>query len=45
MVRLCAFADEASPWIEGQIAALKRNGISLLEIRGVDEKNISESTK
>lgn len=42
MVRLCAFADEASPWIEGQIEALKRNGISLLEIRGVDEKNISE---
>ena len=39
--RLCAFADEASPELSGQIAAMKRNGISLLEIRGVDGENIS----
>lgn len=41
-VSLCAFADEASPSLNGQIAALKRNGLSLLEIRGVDGKNISK---
>lgn len=40
-MRLCAFADEASVEISGQIAALKRNGIELLEIRGVDGENIS----
>ena len=42
MIKLCAFADEASPNVTGQIAAMKRNGISLLEIRGVDGTNISE---
>ncbi len=42
--RLCAFADEASPMIEGQIAALQRNGIGLLEIRGVDGVNIADIT-
>ena len=44
MYRLSAFADEASPEIVGQIAAMKRNGISLLEIRGVDGTNISKIT-
>lgn len=39
--RLCAFADEADQLLTGQIAALQRNGISLLEIRGVDGENIS----
>lgn len=39
--RLCAFADEADPLLTGQIEALQRNGISLLEIRGVDGENIS----
>ena len=43
-MKLCAFADEASPLISGQIAALQRNGISLLEIRGVDGKNIKDIT-
>lgn len=42
MIRLCAFADEASVDLEGQIDALVRNGISLLEIRGVDGKNVTE---
>ena len=41
-VRLCAFADEACPNLDGQIKALKRNDISLLEIRGVNGKNIKE---
>ena len=42
--RLCAFADEADQLITGQIAALRRNGIRLLEIRGVDGENISALT-
>ena len=43
-MKFCAFADEASPAVAGQIAAMKRNGISLLEIRGVDGENISKIT-
>ena len=39
--RLCAFADEADPMLTGQNAAMQRNGIQLLEIRGVDGENIS----
>ncbi len=37
---LSAFADEASPTIEGQIAALQRNHISLIEPRSVNGRNI-----
>ena len=43
-INLCAFADEACTSLEGQIKALKENNINLLEIRGVDGKNISELT-
>lgn len=42
MLRLCAFADEANDSIDGQIKALNKNNIHLLEIRGVDGKNILE---
>ncbi len=38
---LCAFADEASTSVDGQIRALRENGIGLIEVRGVDGKNIS----
>ncbi len=41
---LCAFADEADPSVAGQIEALRANGIGLLEIRGVDGKNVSSLT-
>ncbi len=41
-MKLCAFADEAAKDLQGQIAALKKHGISLLEIRGVDGENISD---
>ena len=41
-MKLCAFADEASAALAGQIAALKRNGITNLEIRGVNGKNIKD---
>ncbi len=40
-MRLCGFADEADSFLKGQIAALNRNQMKLLEIRGVDEENIS----
>ena len=41
-MRLCAFADEASNDLQGQIEALLRNNIGLLEIRGVDGENIKD---
>ena len=42
--RLCAFADEADSALSGQIDALKRNHISLLELRGVDGTNVADLT-
>ena len=45
MIQLCAFADEAATELSGQITALKENGISLIEIRGIDDKNVSEFTE
>lgn len=44
MIRLCGFSDEAASGLEGQIAALKRNGISLTELRSVGEKNVKDFT-
>ena len=44
MIKLCAFSDEASSDAEGQIAALKRNGISLTELRSVGGKNVKDFT-
>ena len=44
-IRLCAFSDEAADSIDGQIAALKRNEISLTELRSVDKKNVSLFTE
>lgn len=41
---LSAFADEADSSLEGQIKAMKENGISYLEIRGVDGENIADLT-
>ena len=39
-----AFADEASGQIDKQIAAMQRNGLNGLEIRGVDGQNIADIT-
>ena len=44
MIRICAFADEAGSDLKKQIAALKRNEINLLELRGIDGVNVSEFT-
>lgn len=41
---LSAFADEASPMLDEQLKALKEEGISLIELRGVDGKNVSALT-
>ncbi len=40
--KLAAFADEASPQISDQIAAMKRNGVSLLEARNINGTNASD---
>ncbi len=41
-LRIFAFADEASSQIDGQIAALRRNGLQGLEIRNVGGQNVSD---
>jgi sugar phosphate isomerase/epimerase len=44
MIRLCAFSDEAGSSLKEQIDALKRNGISLMELRSIDKKNVADFT-
>ncbi len=44
MIRLCAFSDEASASLRGQIAAMIRNDISLTELRSVGGKNVKDLT-
>lgn len=44
MIKLCAFSDEAGSNIYTQINALKRNNIKLVELRSIDNKNISDFT-
>lgn len=39
---LAAFSDEASDRLAGQITALKRNGLSHMEIRGVEKINCAD---
>ncbi len=41
---LSAFADEASPDIDEQVSALKKNRIEMIEPRNVNGKNISDFT-
>lgn len=43
-MNIYAFADEACGLIDGQIAALRRNSLQGLEIRGVDGANIADIT-
>ncbi len=43
-MKVYAFADEASSVIDNQIAAMKRNCLSGIEIRNVDGTNISDIT-
>lgn len=41
---LSAFADEASSMLDEQIKALQEEGVTLIELRGVDGKNVSNLT-
>ena len=43
-MRIYAFSDEASSSLAGQIAAMKRNGLDGMEIRGVDGQNVASIT-
>ncbi|MBQ7936779.1 MAG: sugar phosphate isomerase/epimerase [Clostridia bacterium] len=44
-IKIYAFSDEASPYIDKQIDALLRNGLSGMEIRNVDGVNIADILK
>ena len=44
MIKLCAFADEYSPNLLEQIEGLKTNGITYIELRNVDGKNVLDLT-
>ena len=41
---LSAFADEITPDFDGQLEALKKLNIPLLELRGVDGKSFTQLT-
>lgn len=41
-MKLCAFADEAAESLCGQISAMQKSGISLLEIRHINGENIKD---
>lgn len=40
MIKLCAFSDEASSSLEGQIQALNKNNIPFMEVRGINGKSV-----
>lgn len=40
--KLSAFADEYSPKFDEQLEGLTKNGVKMIEIRGIDGKNVSE---
>lgn len=44
MIRLCAFADEASKSIYEQISSMKKNNIFYLELRSIDGINVKDFT-
>lgn len=43
-IELCAFADEAADSLQGQIDALKRNGIRKIELRNIGGVNVKDLT-
>ena len=44
MIKLCAFADEASSALDGQIKALNENNIPYIEVRGINGKSVINFT-
>ena len=45
MIKLSAFSDEADNRLDGQIEALKRNGITYTELRNLDGKSVADLTE
>ena len=45
MIKLSAFSDESGNSLKEQIGAMKRNGISLMELRSIDKKNVATFTE
>lgn len=45
MIILSAFSDEADNRLDGQIAALQRNGLRYTELRNLDGKNVADLTE
>ena len=45
MIKLSAFSDESGNSLKEQIDAMKRNGISLMELRSIDKKNVATFTE
>ncbi|RKY79761.1 sugar phosphate isomerase/epimerase, partial [candidate division KSB1 bacterium] len=43
-MRIGVFADEISPMLDDQIAAMQRENIHYLELRGVDGKGVLKFT-
>lgn len=43
-IKLCAFADEAGDALSEQIKAMQENAIELLELRSIDNKNVTKFT-
>ena len=43
-IKLCAFADEVGDSLAEQIVAMRENGIGLLELRSIDQKNVTQFT-
>lgn len=43
-IQLCAFSDESNNSFQGQVDALKRNGLTYMELRSVDDKSVAELT-
>ena len=45
MIRLSAFSDESDNRLDGQIAALQRNGMHYTELRNLDGKSVADLTE
>lgn len=41
MIKLCAFIDEASSDLQGQMLAMKRNELDLIEVRNINGVNVA----
>lgn len=44
MIKLCAFIDESAADLQGQMAAMKRNDLDLIEVRNINGVNVASFT-